>query len=416
MNAFQIKCYLFPESTQRVSLEKIGDANEIRRFGLASATAPQGLYQQLVDKIQSAYGDLLPARHEIRTYWVDEENELVGFSSDSEMQYAIDLQTAVRVSKPYETAASSQYLTPNSIFKVYVLRRSGKQMNENTAGQVVHPGVVCDGCDGPVTGIRYKCTVCKDYDLCGVCEAKDMHKEHPLSKILRPGVRSCPYAGGRHRGGGFFGNRCRRDLPNSQSFQETLNSFVPLLTNKIPIVNDPEQLKSFGEFMKTFLDPFGIDVDYKVSRNEKKEETGAKKSEAEKPATSAPAATADLLTGSKIDDEKMQTDASTTSLILEPTKEAEAKQTPFELAANALKNKIEENKAAPTAPAAAARDEEDQGFNLIDVEKELKYINSIETLKSMGYNDEGGWLTRLVIAKDGSINAVLDALNPSLNK
>ena len=34
---------------------------------------------------------------------------------------------------------------------------------------VVHRGVRCDLCKGPVIGYRYKCSVCPDYDLCETC-------------------------------------------------------------------------------------------------------------------------------------------------------------------------------------------------------------------------------------------------------
>ena len=49
---------------------------------------------------------------------------------------------------------------------------------------MVHPNVICDGCNGPVVGTRYKCSVCPDYDLCSVCEGKGMHQEH--SKLAFP--------------------------------------------------------------------------------------------------------------------------------------------------------------------------------------------------------------------------------------
>jgi len=35
----------------------------------------------------------------------------------------------------------------------------------------------------------------------------------------------------------------------------------------------------------------------------------------------------------------------------------------------------------------------------------------VEQLKGMGFDDDGGWLTELVKAKDNDIHKVLDALN-----
>lgn len=49
---------------------------------------------------------------------------------------------------------------------------------------MVHPNVICDGCNGPVVGTRYKCSVCPDYDLCAACEGRGLHREH--SKLAFP--------------------------------------------------------------------------------------------------------------------------------------------------------------------------------------------------------------------------------------
>ncbi len=51
---------------------------------------------------------------------------------------------------------------------------------------MLHPGVTCDGCEGPVAGTRFKCTVCPDYDLCSSCQGKGLHKEHALLPIFHP--------------------------------------------------------------------------------------------------------------------------------------------------------------------------------------------------------------------------------------
>lgn len=83
---------------------------------------------------------------------------------------------------------------------------------ENNNNSKVHEGVRCDGCNGGVVGIRYKCSVCNDFDLCETCEAKvGIHDPtHPLIKITAPlsrprfgfggRGRGCPYGGRWNRG------------------------------------------------------------------------------------------------------------------------------------------------------------------------------------------------------------------------
>eukprot|EP00457_Paulinella_chromatophora_P002265 gb/GEZN01002269.1/.p1 GENE.gb/GEZN01002269.1/~~gb/GEZN01002269.1/.p1 ORF type:complete len:725 (-),score=151.36 gb/GEZN01002269.1/:172-2346(-) len=60
--------------------------------------------------------------------------------------------------------------------------------DKNEEPKLVHFGVVCDGCEmEPLTGPRYKCTVCADYDLCQNCEQKGVHsKEHVFILAKRP--------------------------------------------------------------------------------------------------------------------------------------------------------------------------------------------------------------------------------------
>lgn len=49
--------------------------------------------------------------------------------------------------------------------------------------QVIHHHVTCDECGAsPIVGIRYKCVVCPNFDICETCEVKSTH-DHPFLKI-----------------------------------------------------------------------------------------------------------------------------------------------------------------------------------------------------------------------------------------
>ena len=55
----------------------------------------------------------------------------------------------------------------------------------------IHPGVICDSCNGPIVGVRYKCTICPDFDFCEKCEEKNNGEHgHPMLKINDP--QQCP--------------------------------------------------------------------------------------------------------------------------------------------------------------------------------------------------------------------------------
>jgi len=77
---------------------------------------------------------------------------------------------------------------------------NGNKEKEESPYQAVHCNVICDGCNAtPITGTRWKCMKCPDYDLCSACEAKGIHKAlgHSFFKMERacwPGrwMRQCP--------------------------------------------------------------------------------------------------------------------------------------------------------------------------------------------------------------------------------
>ena len=59
----------------------------------------------------------------------------------------------------------------------------------------VHRNVICDGCERyPIEGVRYKCSVCPDFDFCDSCEQNKEH-EHAFIKIKTPNQKFAHSAG-----------------------------------------------------------------------------------------------------------------------------------------------------------------------------------------------------------------------------
>ena len=332
MSNISVKCYLLPESASVTiaSSESLGKISEIRRFNLArpnvfaAAASATNLYDELLSKIRTAFE--FDSTQPLKLYYQDEESELIGFSRVTELQYGLDLQEAIHLSNGQ-----------NFIFKVYVKKDSSssngghqhhyhhhhhksgskKRASSPTSSsssssssssddepatkpkpakkaQCMHPGVVCDGCNGAIVGVRYKCAICADYDLCAACrEDKRLHvdTEHKMHRIEKPSNvwrakqwKKYYGLGGphnfHHRGFGPFGCNAPRGEPGQcpykqfqrqeqqqqqqqstasaeqeqqrpprNPFQQTLDEFLPYITNSANIVNDPEQLKNIGKII-----------------------------------------------------------------------------------------------------------------------------------------------------------------------
>uniref|UniRef100_UPI00358FF26D sequestosome-1-like n=1 Tax=Myxine glutinosa TaxID=7769 RepID=UPI00358FF26D len=179
---------------------------EVRRFTVSALA----LYSELTAGIATAFPTL---GSRFILHYRDDEGDLVTFSSDVEWQEVVQsrperlMRIFIKVDKKeMRQEGAAEQAAGNSSRST---RSSGEQQEQpagpgSSAGQQQrrknrwggctwgdgsswsHPGVVCDGCEGPVVGTRYKCTVCSSYDLCSKCKERGLHAEHIMCEVPFP--------------------------------------------------------------------------------------------------------------------------------------------------------------------------------------------------------------------------------------
>jgi len=83
-------------------------------------------------------------------------------------------------------AASLKEFKDPAIQQVSSLLRSLSTKIESISNETVH-SAWCDGCKKQITGVRYKCGNCADFDLCEACEAMRTHNaDHIFLKLYSP--------------------------------------------------------------------------------------------------------------------------------------------------------------------------------------------------------------------------------------
>ena len=77
----------------------------------------------------------------------------------------------------------------------YMLLGGEKPEKQPSRASEEHPGILCDLCDNNkyIKGVRHKCMVCANFDLCDMCAEKDVelfdHKKwHAMARIVHPGA------------------------------------------------------------------------------------------------------------------------------------------------------------------------------------------------------------------------------------
>ena len=121
-------------------------------------------------------------------------------------------------------------------------------MFKNNEPKDVHIGYICDGCKkGPIVGIRYKCTVCFDFDYCEDCEEKlGLVHNHNFIKI-RNSVR--PY--NCFKPSNIVTNEDKKSNPPLfNNFQELVKNTFNALEKNIDLSKSDKKAKSKSKLIE----------------------------------------------------------------------------------------------------------------------------------------------------------------------
>ncbi|KAM7162837.1 sequestosome-1 isoform 5-T5 [Macrochelys suwanniensis] len=391
---------------------------EIRRFALE----PPARFPDVRDKVCEIFPGLLRAGAAPGTFqmhYKDEDGDMIAFSGDEELKMAL----------PY---------VKDGIFRIYIKekrecrREHRPQCNQEHPPNVVHPNVICDGCEGPVWFPR------------GRWLRKMRHRVPPFAWI---------------HGWGHPGPATSCGNPEQDSGQAQASA--------APQNPDPEQeafnsqpqdhvtfLKNVGESVAAMLSPLGIEVDIDVEHGGQKSKVtptcpSSQKSDSEPGGSSTsqngqtkPEGSSKELVTERDDSitEQMQ------EMVIEPpsthmedsnflsqeqgesnssaggdedwthlsskevdpsTGELQSLQIPETQGPSSLDPFQVPPRPGPTGLREAAL------YPYLPPEADPRLIESLSQMLSMGFSDDGGWLTRLLQAKKCDIGAALDTIQYS---
>nr|XP_013808977.1 PREDICTED: sequestosome-1 isoform X4 [Apteryx mantelli mantelli] len=264
---------------------------------------------------------------------------------------------------------------------------------------MVHPNVICDGCEGPVVGARFKCTVCPDYDLCSTCESKGIHKEHNMVMFQSPLLNPFEW------------------LPRGHWFRKMRHGVPPFPWMHrwgYPVPPAPCQNSEQAQASAAASSPpteQGIEVDIDVEHGGQRSKVTPASPNQEKNSAESTSNTVN---------QNIQTKPDWNSA--DPATEVNAVAEQIQdMVIDPLPTQMEEgsfhSQEHSESSSSSGGDEDWTHLSSKEVdpstEADPRLIESLSQMLSMGFSDEGGWLTRLLQTKNCDIGAALDAIQYS---
>lgn len=102
-----------------------------------------------------------------------------------EVKKAEKVEKKLTVEEELSNAVKQMKVKIEKVVEKVIQKKENEIKEKSTKSKAIHPGVKCDSCNKAIIGIRYKCTVCEDFDFCEECEEKNHNKHNHLFIKIR---------------------------------------------------------------------------------------------------------------------------------------------------------------------------------------------------------------------------------------
>ncbi|XP_029020861.1 sequestosome-1 [Betta splendens] len=383
---------------------------EIRRFAVDQDVSCS--FEYLRGKTAGVFNNL--NTRSFNMYYRDEDGDLVAFSSDDELMMGLACVKDNTFRLFIKEKKEHHRDFPLHAFPPFTFGPFPHHATPHHTGSPPHhPNVTCDGCEGPVVGTRFKCSVCPDYDLCSTCQAEGKHTEHALLPIWHP-MQWFPRGKWLKKMRHCMWNQNMNQAQAPTQNQDKAEPTRAAADDSAPSASQANMdfLKNIGEGVAAMLSPLGINVDIDVEHE-------GQRTKVTPPPSQSGSVDVDVemdgggSRGSKMsrdsDEEwthlsSKEVDPSTGELQPQNQDQPSGSQEhPLTELQGSQREPLRDH-VGPTGLKEAAL------YPHLPQEADPRLVESLALMLSMGFTDEAGWLTRLLQAKNFDIGAALDAI------
>lgn len=396
---------------------------EIRRFTVDEEISR--CFDYLSKKTAEVFSNLKNSNFNL--FYKDEDGDMVDFSTDKELMMGLACMKDATFRLYIKEKKEHRRDFPLHAFPPFAFDlpphaphphgppRHHGQPPQHAPTPTLHPNVTCDGCEGSVVGTRFKCTVCPNYDLCSQCQAKGVHTEHALLPIWHPlqwfprgkwikRMRHCMWNQNLNHN---MEQDQNQDQPEAAATTSTSPPGQPAANCSTPSASQAnvDFLKNIGEGVAAMLSPLGIDVDIDVEHEGRRTKVT--------PTTQSEVSEGDLeMDGSNCEDGASEgaksVSVSQTCGIDEEWTHLTSKE--VDPSTGELQSLHLEDQEPPSDKDGPSGLREAALYPHLPQEADPQLVESLSQMLSMGFTDEGGWLTRLLQAKSYDIGSALDTI------